>query len=176
VRVCLRLLLSLLLKSLFLSLPRTSLSRCAPLPLPTLPASSPLPPRLVRRAAPCAGEPDRDFERGIKHEHTEAPGHDMQFRTHNYGILTCPSREYAIVTGAAACPPEDMRDGQGEPVRRVRPLGEVEALAAAREAGLNRAEVTAVVRRPPPLSRPPPAASRPSPPEAALRGTAHAQP
>ena len=70
-------------------------------------------------------------------EHCAGPGSTHSFTTRNYGITTCPSKEWGIVVGSVECPP-----GGDRCVPRV---GELLGSRMSREAKLVRAEVIAVV-------------------------------
>jgi hypothetical protein len=86
----------------------------------------------------------------MEEEHCVKAGCNDDFVTSNYGVRTNPRKEYEIVTGTRACPPEDMLDKKGRRVRVIRKIGELEALALTVKAGLTEDEIVAVVR--PPLS------------------------
>ncbi len=82
----------------------------------------------------------------MEQEHCVGAGCDDEFVSGNYGVRTTPRKEYEIVKGRRACPPEDMRDKQGQTVRHVRPIEELKGVKLAQRAGLTEDEIVAVVR------------------------------
>ena len=82
----------------------------------------------------------------MEEEHCVKAGCDDEFVTSNYGIRTTPRKEYEIATGRRACPPGDMLDKKGRKVRVVRRIEELKLLKLVQRAGLEEAEILAVVR------------------------------
>jgi hypothetical protein len=82
----------------------------------------------------------------MEEEHCVKAGCDDEFVTSNYGIRTTPRKEYEIATGRRACPPGDMLDKKGRKVRVVRRIEELKGLKLVQRAGLEEAEILAVVR------------------------------
>ena len=73
-------------------------------------------------------------------EHCSGAGATLQFTTKNYGITTCPSKEWNIVLRKTDCPPEDMREGRLIPV-----VDDLLDSKMSREAKLLRSEINAIV-------------------------------
>ena len=84
----------------------------------------------------------------MEEEHCVKAGCDDEFVTSNYGIRTTPRKEYEIATGRRACPPGDMLDKKGRKVRDVRRIEELKGLKLVQRAGLEEAEILAVVSPP----------------------------
>ena len=85
-------------------------------------------------------------------EHASKFGCDRPFTTTNYGITTCPAREWAVVTvhgAATTAAVADMRHG-----RRVPDVAALLQGATARAAGLAEYEVVSVVLYTGPMVRP----------------------
>ncbi len=76
----------------------------------------------------------------MRTEHCTGLGSTLEFTTRNYGITTCPSKEWNIVHGTMECPPEDMVRN-----RRIPSVDELLESSKSKEAKLNRAEVVAIV-------------------------------
>ena len=93
------------------------------------------------------------MDKGIRDEHCVKAGCDVSFTTPNYGITTCPSKEFKIVTGEETCPDNEMLDKTGKRVRVIRPLAELKKIKVVLKAKLNDCEILLVVRlAPAPLS------------------------
>jgi hypothetical protein len=85
------------------------------------------------------GQPNPNIERGVKNEHCmEHLGSKLEFSSDNYKILTTPSMEYDIATGAMVCPKD--------PVRNYQDLDNLMQLEIVKHAGLDRQEVLSIVR------------------------------
>jgi hypothetical protein len=82
----------------------------------------------------------------MEEEHCVKAGCDDEFVTSNYGIRTTLRKEYEIATGRRACPPGDMLDKKGRKIRVVRRIEELKGLKLVQRAGLEEAEILAVVR------------------------------
>ncbi len=76
----------------------------------------------------------------MKGEHCAGAGSTLQFTTKNYGITTCPSKEWKIVLGKMVCPEEDMKEG-----RRIPDVDHLLGSAMSVEAKLLREEVVSIV-------------------------------
>ena len=94
----------------------------------------------------AAGEPHPDLAKGMRQEHCELPGHDVPFKTTNYGVTTTPEKEYKITTGETACPDDDKMDKKGKVARVIKMIEQLKTLPAAQAAGLAVVEIVAVVR------------------------------
>ncbi len=81
-----------------------------------------------------------DFGAAMEAEHCKRPGFDYVFISSNYRISSTPKREWEIVTGQQMCSPEERRGD-----RRVPNIDELLILDTAKNAGLTRPEVIAVV-------------------------------
>ena len=84
------------------------------------------------------GEPRADIKTGIAKEHLESGDADIPFKTSNYGIVTTPRQEYLLVVSGG----EGLKKGD---TRVLNKLEYYEALQTAKEAGLTRPEITAVI-------------------------------
>ena len=88
--------------------------------------------------------PDPNFEKAMESEHCSKTGNDFKFVTSNYGIETCPSREYKIVTCDAKERPS-LTASEGAHGRKIPCLQELEKLPASKEAKLRLIEVVMLV-------------------------------
>ena len=103
-------------------------------------------PALFMNTDPCiAGPPNLKIDAGIEKEHTVLAGFDSEFKTTNYGITTCPRKEYEIVTGLRPCPESETKDKHGRPVRTLRTIDALKVLEISQKAKLTDAEILAVV-------------------------------
>jgi hypothetical protein len=95
-----------------------------------------------------AGAPSLNFLAAMEQEHCSGEGSRERFITTNYGISTCPADEWAVVAGASGG--ADASGGRVVPCPERLVRGET-----ARRAGLQLAEVFAVVLYTGPMVRGP---------------------
>jgi hypothetical protein len=95
-----------------------------------------------------AGHAHLDFEKAMEAEHCAGPGSTHEFTTRNYGITTCPSKEWNIVISKKECPLADKEHG-----RHIPRVEELLVLTKAKEAKLRYVEVIALVLYTGPLVR-----------------------
>ena len=81
-------------------------------------------------------------------EHCVKYGCDIDFTTDNYNVTTCPRKEYEITAGTRPCPPDDLKDKNGNLVRIIQSIPDLEKKQMAQDAALHADEILAVVRHP----------------------------
>jgi hypothetical protein len=86
------------------------------------------------------GMPHLEFLKAMRSEHCEETGCNLSFTTRNYGISTCPKKEWDIVVCGTAPRPEHMMHGRVLPNIEQKMISDV-----AIKARLRREEVIAVV-------------------------------
>jgi hypothetical protein len=84
------------------------------------------------------GEPHADPAEGMEKEHTSSGDADVLFSSSNYGVTTCPRREWMIVTTGGV----GLRDGDA---RVLRPLEYYDELERVKDAGLTRPQIIAII-------------------------------
>ena len=85
----------------------------------------------------ASGIPHLDFLNCMENEHCNGKLSNERFTTRNYGITTCPAKEWAYVLAKEPCPKSDERHIPG--------IDELMELSETVDAKLIRAEVIAVV-------------------------------
>jgi hypothetical protein len=84
------------------------------------------------------GEPHADPAEGMEEERTSSGDADVLLSSSNYGVTTCPRREWMIVTtGGGGLSEEDTRV--------LRPLEYYDGLERVKDAGLTRPEIIAII-------------------------------
>jgi hypothetical protein len=81
----------------------------------------------------------------MEDEHCHMRGHDVPFKTDNYGITTTPEDEFNITVGRTPCSEKNMLDKKGRRVRVIQRIEELKLLKLARKARLTEEEIIAVV-------------------------------
>jgi hypothetical protein len=103
-----------------------------------------------------AGTPHLKFFDAMEAEHCEKSGHDHQFETPNYKIVTCPETEWKLVVRREGKTPEEFKDmlsrefpsvglGPAHHGRRIPDISELLELDDSKQANLIKCEVVAIV-------------------------------
>ena len=69
--------------------------------------------------AMAAGAPNPHFAEGIRLEHVEKEGAEVEFTASSYGVKSNPRKEYEIVMGKRECDEKDKMNRKGQKVRRT---------------------------------------------------------